>query len=64
MPAQAHDPADSQRADQPRSVNTRMVHVGGRAGRSRRSIRTHARRQACFCPAGRMAQATGMAQPR
>ena len=55
---------NSHGAYKPRSANTITVQPRGMAGRSRRSRRSHSRRQACLAPAGKITQATGIAQPR
>src|SRR5215475_448490 len=55
---------NSQGAYKQRSANTITVQGWGTAGRSRRSSRSHSRRQACLVLAGKTTQATGMAQPR
>src|SRR6266851_2535374 len=55
---------NSHGAYKPRSANTITVQPRGMARCSRRNSRSHSRRQACLAPAGRITQATGMAQPR
>jgi hypothetical protein len=55
---------NSQPAYRPRSASTMTVQPRGMAGRSWRNIRSQWRRQASGWLAGRIVQATGMAQPR